>query len=329
MAIVVSSVPEARFQKFNVSWPEGWEVRYIPAPYTDEQVIEAAKDADYLLIGSVDVLSEKAIRALPNLKLIHTEGVSFDKVSIDAAAELGIPVCNNRAVNKEAVGEHCVTMMLAGVKRVAYLDRSIREKGYAATNTEFVAAGLHEIGGMTVGMIGMGAIGKEVVARLSGWNTTMVYYDPFRMTPEQEKALNVEYKDLDELFAISDIISIHVPVLPSTINMINRESMQKMKNSVLIVNNSRGEIVNNDDLVWALENDIIGGAALDTIAPEPMPDDHVLLHMSPKAEAKLTMTTHIAGRTDEAFARMLVWAKENFLRVENGEKPINVTNGVK
>lgn len=326
MPVVVSSVPAARFEKFNVSWPEGWEIRYVAAPYTQDQIVEACKGADYLLVGSVDPLTGDTIKACSHLKLIHTEGVSFDKIDIATAKELGIPVVNNRAVNNTAVAEHCVCLMLAGTKRVGHIHRSVLANGYKATDAEFVAAGMHEIGGMTIGMIGMGAIGKEVAARLVGWNCNMCYYDPFRMTPEQEKALNVEYKDLDDLLAVSDIVSIHVPVLPSTVNMINHDALAKMKKNALIINVSRGEIVNNDDLVWALENDIIGGAALDTIAPEPMPNDHVLLHMSEKATGKLTITTHIAGRTDEAFARMLVWAIADMQRCENNETIVNIVN---
>lgn len=326
MPVAVSSVAEKRFQKYQVSWPEGWDVRYIQPPYTEE-VLNVCKDADYLFVDSMDPITEEIITRCPHLKMIHTEGVSYDKIDIQAAAKAGVYVCNNRAVNKTAVAEHCVCLMLAGIKKVAWLDRSVREKGYAAANQAFLASGIHEIGGMTVGMIGMGAIGKEVVARLTGWNCRLCYYDVFRMTPEQETSLGVEFLELDELLKQSDIISIHVPVLPSTIHMIDRRALGLMKPNAIVVNVSRGEIICDEDLVRALENDVIGGAALDTIAPEPMPDDHPLRRMSEKAEAKLTITTHVAGKTDEAFQRMLVWAVENFQRVERKEPPINVVNG--
>lgn len=326
MAKVISTVPKARFMKYGVSFSKDWDVQYLTAPYTDEELLSATVNADYLFVCSTDRVSANVINGCKSLKMIQTEGVSFDKVDIQAAKEKGIPVCNNKAVNKTAVAEHAVGMILAGIKRIAYLDRSIHQVGYQAADAKFIAEGGHEIGGLRIGLLGMGAIGKEAVKRLAPWNCDLCYYDPFRMTGEQEKELNVTFLEQDELFATSDVISIHVPVTPSTTHMINRESLQKMKPNALIVNVARGEIINNEDLVWALENDVIYGAALDTICPEPLPDDHPLMTLSPKAAAKLTMTTHVAGRTNEAFERMLHWSVANFERAEKGETLVNVVN---
>ena len=126
----------------------------------------------------------------------------------------------------------------------------------------------------------------------------------------------------------SDIISVHVPVLPSTINMINKDTIKLMKNDVLLVNVARGEIVNNEDLAWALENNEIGFAALDTVSPEPMPDDHVLRKLSGEADSRVIFTTHAAGRTDQAFKRMLEWAIASMRKMEAGERPNNIVNGL-
>lgn len=110
--------------------------------------------------------------------------------------------------------------------------------------------------------------------------------------------------------------------------MINRETLSLMKPEVLLVNVARGEIVNNDDLAWALENHVIGFAALDTVAPEPMPDDHVLRNLSTEADSRVIFTTHAAGRTDQAFRRMLEWAVASMIKMENGERPNNIVNGL-
>jgi D-3-phosphoglycerate dehydrogenase len=177
-------------------------------------------------------------------------------------------------------------------------------------------------------MIGMGVIGREVAKRLAPWGCRLVYTDPIRMDEELEKAYGLEYVTQEELMRESDIISIHVPVLPSTINMINRETLSMMKNDVLLVNVARGEIVNNDDLAWALEAHEIGFAALDTVAPEPMPDDHPLRNLRPDADARVLFTTHSAGRTDQAFKRMLEWAIASMKKMENGERPNNIVNGL-
>ena len=147
-----------------------------------------------------------------------------------------------------------------------------------------------------------------------------------RLPLEMEKELGLEYLSQDELLKQADVISIHVPVIPSTVNMINRDALKMMKSDAVLVNVARGEIVNNDDLAWALENGEIGCAALDTVAPEPMPDDHVLRRLSEEASDKVIFTTHAAGRTDEAFRRMLEWSIADMETMEKGERPVNAVN---
>lgn len=327
MPIVCSTVPAARFERFGVSFPEDWTVRFVEKPYTDERILACGRDADYLLVGSVDVCSGEVIRSMPNLKLVHTEGVGFDKVDLAAAKERGIPVCNNRAVNNVSVAEHTVGLMLAGLRRTALADWQIKTQGYGKTEAAYLAQGEHEIFGQRVGLVGFGAIGREVAARLGAFGCKICYYDAFRPKPEVEQALCAEYMEQDELLRSCDIISLHVPVLPTTEGMINAKTLREMKPTALLVNTSRGEIVVNEDLAEALEQGIIYGAALDTVSPEPMPDDHPLRKLSPQAAARLTLTPHIGGKTDEAFIRMLRGAIDNFRRIENGEAPVNVVNG--
>ena len=321
------SLPESRFVKYGVEWPEGWDVRYIDRPLNEEGLV-AMQEADYVLVDCMDRITKEMLESCSNLKMLHVEGVSFNMVDIEGAKELGIMVCNNKAVNAAAVAEHCAALMLAGYRKVGWMDHNIRSLGYAKANELFVSRGVREVEGSTIGMIGMGVIGREVAKRLAGWGCRLVYSDPVRMSEELEKAYDLEYLTQEELMKQSDIISVHVPVLPSTINMINKETIGLMKNDVLIVNVARGEIVNNEDLAWALENNEIGFAALDTVAPEPMPDDHVLRNLSSEADARVIFTTHAAGRTDQAFKRMLEWAIANMKRIECGEKPVNIVNGL-
>ena len=327
MPVVCTTVPAARFERFGVSFPEGWTVRFVEPPLTDERILDSARDADYLLVGSVDVCSAELIRGIPGLKLIHTEGVGFNKVDLAAAKERGVPVCNNRAVNNVAVAEHTVGLMLAGLRRTALADLQIKTLGYRETEAAYLAQGEHELFGRRVGLVGFGAIGREVAVRLNAFGCKVCYYDAFRPAPEVEQELRAEYMEQDELLRSCDIISLHVPVLPTTEGMINAKTLREMKPTALLVNTSRGEIVVSEDLAEALEKGIIYGAALDTVAPEPMPDDHPLRRLSPQAAARLTLTPHVGGKTDEAFIRMLHGAIENFMRVERGEAPINVVNG--
>ncbi|MBP3898870.1 MAG: glycerate dehydrogenase [Mogibacterium sp.] len=327
MPTVVCSLPESRFEKYSVSWPEGWNIKYIERPI-DENGLREMQEADYLLVDCMDRITREMLEPCKKLKMLHVEGVSFNMVDIEGARELGIMVCNNKAVNAAAVAEHCAALMLAGYRKVGWMDHNVRRFGYAKANELFVERGVREVEGSTIGMIGMGVIGREVAKRLAPWGCRLVYTDPVRMDEELEKAYGLEYVTQEELMRESDIISIHVPVLPSTINMINRETLSMMKNDVLLVNVARGEIVNNDDLAWALEAHEIGFAALDTVAPEPMPDDHPLRNLRPDADARVLFTTHSAGRTDQAFKRMLEWAIASMKKMENGERPNNIVNGL-
>ena len=322
--VVVCGLPESRFEKYGVTWPEDWDVRYVNRQYTSENLA----DADYLLVDAMDDVTAEMMDWAPELKVIHSEGVSFNKIDIEAAKERGICVCNNRAVNKVSVAEHTVMLALAGVKRVTVLDSLIKTQGYKAASDWFLANGVCEIAGMTVGMIGMGAIGREVLARFKGWDCNLCYYDPFRMPEEAEKANNLTYLELDELFAKSDIVTVHVPVVPSTVGIVGWDQIKAMKPGAVLVNVSRGSMVVEDALVWGLENGVVGCAALDTVDPEPMPDDHPYRNISPEAMERVIFTTHSAGHTQQAFRRMLQWAVADFQKAEAGELPNNIVNGV-
>ena len=322
MLTIVTTVTKQRFEKYGVSFHEDWNVKYLSGA-SQSELAEACKDADVLFVGSTDVVSAEVINANPQLKLIQAEGVAFDKIDVEAAKAAGIPVSNNRAVNNVSVAEHTIGLILAGLRRTALCTSEIASKPYTQVQGEYRAQGEHELGGMTVGLVGFGAIGREVAKRLQGWDCNLVYYDAYPPSKEVEEQLHVTYMEQDELFRKADVISLHVPVLPTTTGMINKETMATMKKNVLIVNTARGEIINQEDLVEALENGDIYGAALDVVYPEPAPDDLPLFHMSEAGRSRLTFTPHVGGTTDEAFTRMLRWTVENCERVEKGEKPIN------
>lgn len=326
MAKVLCTVIPQRFEKFGVMFPADWEIEYLDFPYTDEQMIEGAKDADFIFVNATHPVSAAVIAACPNVKLIHSEGVGYDKIDFEAAKEAGIPVCNNAGVNAGAVAEHTIGLILAGLRRTALTDRQMRTIGFAASKGQHLAEGQHEIAGLHIGLVGIGAIGREVVKRLQGWDCKISYYDVFRPTEEMEKKIGVTYLPFEELVKECDVISLHVPVFPETYHMFSTKQFKAMKSNALIVNTARGEIIDQDALAAALESGEIYGAALDTLYPEPTPQDHVLLNLSEKASEKITLTPHTGGMTDEAFTRMLVNAIANMERVLKGETPINIVN---
>ena len=326
MAKVVYTIIPQRFDKYDVHFPADWEVVNVPEGYTDAELAEACKGADFLFVGSVHTVSAEVIKANPQLKLIQAEGVGFDKIDIQAAKELGIPVANNRGVNAEAVAEHTAALMLAGLRRIALNDRQYRHDGFGVAKAAHFAEGEHEIKDKVIGFAGMGAIAKEVVKRLIPWGCKFIYFDTFRPTPEVEKELGLTYMEWEDVVKNADIISMHVPVLPSTINMLGEAQFKAMKKTALVVNTARGEVIDKVALAKALEEGEIYGAALDVLDPEPTPADHPLLNMNKAGMDRLTLTTHIGGTTDEAFTRMLQLSIANIQRVINGEEPVSVVN---
>lgn len=326
MANVVITVHKSRFEQLGITAPANWDVAFVDNPFTEADLLAAAKDAEYLLVESGDRITKEVIDACPCLKMIQTEGVAFDKVDGAAARAKGIPLCNNKGVNAAAVAEHTVGLILAGFRRTALADRQIRHESYTVSKADHFAMGEHELTDKLIGFVGMGDIAKATVKRLENWGCQFAYYDVFRLNAETEAEYHLQYMEFEELVKAADVISLHVPVLPSTIGMLGKEQFRAMKKTALVINTARGEIIDQDALIWALENDEIYGAALDVFIPEPLPEDAPLLNMNKKAMDKLTLTPHVAGATDEAFTRMLIMGMENIQRMMDGGEPINVMN---
>ncbi len=325
MAKIVSTMKQALMEKFGVEKPAGWEIEYIDYPCADDVIVEACKDAQYLLCGPVDPLSKDLINRISHIKLIHSLGVGFDKIDLQAAKDNNIYVCNNHAVNAAPVAELAVALMINSARRIPQTDAAIKNGGFHDQFNEYRIKGQRELGGFTVGLVGMGAIGKVAAKILNAYGSKLYYSDVIKLDDEFEKMYDMQRVSFEEICEKCDIISFHVPVLDSTRGMVNKDSISKMKKDVILINVSRGEIVNNEDLKEALENERVY-AGLDVIAPEPPSDDHPLLNLNEVGNSRLIITPHIAGTTDDAFIRMQTWVYDNMLRVENGEKPINIVN---
>ena len=326
MIKVVTTVPYSRFQQFGILFPEDWDVAYLedPAP---ETLLENTKDADFLFVRSLHSVTEEIINAAKKLRLIHTEGVAYNTVDIEAAAKKGIPVCNNQGVNNKAVAEHTIGLMLASLRRIAWADSEIKRGNYAACQKKHRSASSRELGSLHIGLVGLGAIGREVARRLIPFGCKVSYHDIVRSGDSVEEELNVEYTDLNSLLTTCDVISLHVPVTPSTARIISSDQLNVMKPGALLINASRGELVDQEALAAALEEGRVC-AALDTVTPEPLNSDSPLITLSPEASSRLVITPHIAGTTDEAFTGMLSRALENMRRVLRNEPLQNVVNEV-
>lgn len=276
-----------------------------PNNYLDEM-----KDADALIVR-IAKCDRNAIEHSPNLKVIGRTGVGYDSVDVKAATERGIPVVITPGANNRSVAEHAVGMMFAIAKNFVEA-QSEMEKG----NWEIRGAKkVFELLGKKVGFIGLGAIGREAQKICKGIGMVTAGYDPFLPREKVEEMGAEYYEDYHELLKDCDFISIHVPLLDSTRNMIGKEELASMKRTAVIINCSRGGIINEEALVEALNQGVIAGAGTDVYVEEPPVPGGPLL-----TAKNLLCSPHSAAQTREAVVRMAEMCVEGCLAVCNGEK---------
>lgn len=328
MPKIVSLVPKWRFEAAGVTPPEAWETIFVDGE-DDEVLLAACHDADVLLAPSgFQKITANLLRGSGRLKLVQESGAGFDGVDIQTARELGIPVANVPGANAHDVAEYTIGLMIAMQRALIVADRETKAGQYSKVRKQMFLRGLGDMPGSTIGLVGLGAIGRRVaeIARFLG--AKVVYYNRTRLSPAQENDLGIEYRSLPELLAQSDIVSLHIPLTAETRGLIGKKEMLLMKSSSTLINTARGDIVDQTALVEMLESGRIAGAAVDVFYPEPPPTDHPLLNLSPAARDRLIVTPHMGGVTANAFRRMLDGAIENIRRVCDGEAPQNVVNGL-
>lgn len=294
---------------------------------TDEaELLARAQDADVIFADAIAKVPGSLIRQMPNLKLIHSEGVGYNGIDVEAASERGIYVCNNRGMNAGAVAEQTVLLMLGLLRDVAAGHASVRQGRQIQVKQQKMVEGITELADCTVGLIGFGNIAKATAVRLKPFGCRVVYYNRHRKPVEEEARYGVEYVSLDRLARISDIVSIHVAVTPETKGMIGREFLSRMKETAYFINTSRGELVDNEAMKEALEKGRIAGAGFDTIAPEPTTADNPLVALKEDCPARVLYSPHIGGITKSSFRRCHLQMWQNAGRVWKGEKPVDIVN---
>ncbi|MBD3171805.1 hypothetical protein GF326_04980 [Candidatus Bathyarchaeota archaeon] len=261
-------------------------------------------------------LTRLLLENAPNLKLIQQLGVGYDDIDIIAAKELGIPVCNTHGSNSSTVAEHTIMMILMLLRKALYADKTTR-KGEWHQVTLGTSDELRELRDKKLGLIGLGSIGYEVARLAKSFNAEILYYKRNKLPEDMEKAINARYVDLKTLIKEADIISLHVPLTPETKNIIGPREIAKMKKDAIIVNTSRGELIDEIALKEALESRELGGAALDVFNPEP-PKELELMQFD-----RLVVSPHISGISQEWLLRAFKLCGENMARVIKGEEPIN------
>ncbi len=267
-----------------------------------------------VIIGFIGRLPPEAWEAARGqIKLIHTLSAGYEEIELDKARELGIPVCTNGGANAISVAEHTIMLMLAAYRRLPDLVATTRAGKWRGLMGE---VRYYELAGKTVGIVGMGNIGREVAKRLRGWSVHTIYYDVFRRSPAEEAELGISYTPLDELFRQSDVVTLHTPLTKETHHLVNAERLALMKPTAVLVNAARGGLVDEAALLAALNDKQILFAALDTLGQEPPPADHPLLR-HPNA----IVTPHVAGPTWDSWPRRFANAYANVTRIARGEPP--------
>ncbi len=319
---VVCLRPEADFLRVGVTPPKALKISYR-AP-DDAELAQLLRDARALVMSAVGPKLPASLMDKSALKLIQVTGAGVDRLDEDALKRFGIPVANVPGGSNSAVVEYVVTAASMLLRRLAWSDQEVRAGRYREFRAAILAANLTGLHGLTAGIIGMGTIGVAVAKALRACDCEILYLDP---SPSDAKALSqLEAKPapLDMLLASSDVVTIHVPLLPATQGMIGAPQLAKMKKDSILVNAARGGVVDEAALAATLRSGEIGGAAVDVYSTEPPEVSNPLLSLEGDAARRLLLTPHIAGITRQASATLFRAAWENVERVlVQGLAPLN------
>lgn len=278
---------------------------------SESELLDQVADVEAIIIRANGRVSRRVMEAAPKLRVVGRHGTGVEAIDREAADQLGITVVNTPEANVESVAEHALGMMIALAKRMMEADRALRAGDWQA---RYRLTG-HELHGKTLGVLGFGRIGTRLaeIACLS-LQMEVLYYDQVAY-PESEAKLGAKRLELTPLLERADVISVHVPLLQSTTHLLGEEAFRAMKPTCLLINTSRGPVVDQSALIAALQAGQIAGAGLDVFDPEPLPADHPLLQLE-----NVVLSPHMAAHTDEALRRMAMVAKD-ILAVLNGEEP--------
>lgn len=276
-----------------------------PNNYLDQMA-----DADALIVR-IAKCDANAIEHSPKLKVIGRTGVGFDTVDVKKATEKGIPVVITPGANNRSVAEHAVAMMFALSKNLVEGDSETRKGNWEVRGNHKA----FELENKTLGVIGLGAIGRETAKICQGVGMKLAGYDPF-LSKEKIEALGAKYyEDYQELLRASDVVTIHVPLTDETKNMIAAKQFALMKNTAIIINCSRGGIINEADLIQALKTGEIAGAGTDVFCEEPVKPDNPLLNCP-----NLIVSPHSAAQTREAVIKMALMCVKGCTEILKGKK---------
>ncbi len=289
--------------------PPGVTLREIP----EQSGLDVSRDLEVVILRTLR-MDGGLIGGNDRLRFIQRWGAGFDTVDIEAAGRKGVPVAVAAGVNSNAVAEHAILLMLASLRHLTALDASVRRGEWDRVR---FAQSSFTIADKVVGLVGCGAIGRLVAAKAKALGADVRYFDAFRLSPEEEDALGLAYRPLEDLLGESDIVSLHLPLVDSTRNILDASALASMKTGAVLVNTSRGGLVDEAALAERLRSGALLGAALDSVAEEPYPDSGPLRGLD-----NVILTPHMGGTVADLTLPMVRKVTENVLRVLEG-KPLS------
>lgn len=273
--------------------------------------LEGCREADFVLAGWRP-LPGHTIEAAARLRAVHKLGAGVDKIDVTTAAKRGVQVTAGTGVNAEQVAEHTIALMLGLLRRLRDGDRAVRDGRWP--KNEFRPT-MRDLGGSVVAIIGMGTVGSAVARRLRAFDCVLRYTDVQRR-PDLERELDLTFGPIDEILYGADLVTVHVPLMPATRGLVGAAELSRLPPKALLVNTSRGEVVDEGALVEALTSRRIAGAGLDVLAVEPPPPDHPLMRMD-----QVLLTPHVAGSSRRNIARLAEQARDVFDAFLRGAPP--------
>lgn len=302
---------------------EPWEIlkSVVPSGFTVETLDELSYecllrqcvDADYLLVSGRLPIDEEVISAAKKLKMIQRTGVGTEMLDLEAIKHHNIPVYVNKGVNARSVAEHTITLILCCLKNIPQIDRIVKQ---GIWKKQQIGVTCHELYNKTVGLVGMGAIGRQVAHYLNAFGAKLLYTDIYRLSEEQENSLSLTYVEtFEDLLRHVDVLSFHCPLTKDNLEILNYVTIGKMKDGAIVVNTARGKLVNEDALYRAVASGKLSSIALDVHYEEPIKGVSRFANLD-----NVILTPHIAGLSYETFHAMMKDAVDNMIAFENGLK---------
>ncbi|WP_155857290.1 hydroxyacid dehydrogenase [Blautia producta] len=295
----------------NLLVEEGFEL--VMALKEDEEVMKKLIADCEAVFSKTFFLNEEILKAGTNLKVVAKHGVGIDNVvDLETATKLGLYVVNTPQANSDSVAEHTIAGMLAISQKTVKMHRATQEADFAAQD----CGGMHEIGGKTLGIIGLGNIGRRVAKiAANGFGMKVLGYDPF--TDKEQLPDYIQYiENMDDIFKSADFVTLHLGATPSTIGMVGKKQFEMMKKTAVFMNLARGALMIEEALIEALNTGTIAGAVLDVFATEPVEADNPLLKMD-----NVLLSPHCSALTDESLARMSYDGARGIVEILKGKKP--------